>query len=100
MGSRWVDVTNNKEYVCLDASTGAAVWTETTGAGGGASTFVALGSGSGSGGLGLGLHLDKSRIIMTPIIMNIIIIIIDMISSPYSKSFHLVISFVFHLVMV
>ena len=42
VGSRWVDVTNNKEYVCLDASTGAAVWTETTGAGGGASTFVAL----------------------------------------------------------
>ena len=29
-GSRWVDVTNDKEYVCLDASTGAAVWTETT----------------------------------------------------------------------
>ena len=30
IGSRWCDVTNDKEYVCLDASTGAAVWTETT----------------------------------------------------------------------
>ena len=35
VGSRWIDVTNDKEYVCLDASVGAAVWTETTGAGGG-----------------------------------------------------------------
>ncbi|MCK4328343.1 hypothetical protein KAX02_00715 [candidate division WOR-3 bacterium] len=35
VGSRWIDVTNDKEYVALDVSTGAAVWTETTGAGGG-----------------------------------------------------------------
>jgi|TARA_Y100000310_G_scaffold337353_1_gene424216 hypothetical protein len=34
-GSRWVDTTNDKEYVCLDATPSAAVWTETTGAGGG-----------------------------------------------------------------
>jgi len=34
VGSRWVDVTNDKEYVCLDASTGVAVWTETTQSGG------------------------------------------------------------------
>lgn len=33
VGSRWVDVTADKAYVCLDASTGAAVWTEVTGAG-------------------------------------------------------------------
>ncbi len=34
VGSRWIDTTNDKEYVCLDATTSAAVWTETTGAGG------------------------------------------------------------------
>lgn len=35
VGSRWIDVTADKEYVCLDATAAAAVWTETTGAGGG-----------------------------------------------------------------
>lgn len=35
VGSRWIDTTNNKEYVCLAAGTGAAVWKETTQAGGG-----------------------------------------------------------------
>jgi hypothetical protein len=43
VGSRWIDTTNDKEYVCLDATADHAVWTETTQAGdGGASTFLDL----------------------------------------------------------
>lgn len=55
VGSRWIDTTNDKEYVCLDATLTAAVWTETTGGGGGdvatdsiwdAAGDLAVGSGS------------------------------------------------------
>ena len=31
IGSRWVDVTAKREYICLDATVSAAVWKETTG---------------------------------------------------------------------
>lgn len=33
VGSRWVDVIADKEYVCLDATVGVAVWLETTAVG-------------------------------------------------------------------
>lgn|SRR5512138_29645 len=35
VGSRWIDTTAGKEYVCVDASAGAALWIETTASGGG-----------------------------------------------------------------
>lgn len=47
VGSRWINVTLDKEFVALDVSTGAAVWVETTGAGG-ASTFLSLSDTPGS----------------------------------------------------
>lgn len=34
IGDRWIDETNDAEYVCLDITTGAAIWTETTAGGG------------------------------------------------------------------
>jgi hypothetical protein len=34
VGSRWINTNSNKEFVCVDPSAGAAVWIETTGAGG------------------------------------------------------------------
>lgn len=34
VGSRWYDTTADKEYVCLDATEGAAVWADTTAGGG------------------------------------------------------------------
>lgn len=30
IGSRWYDLTNDAEYVCLDTTTGAALWKKTT----------------------------------------------------------------------
>lgn len=40
IGSPWLDTTADKGYVCLDASVGAAVWKETTGAGSGLANIV------------------------------------------------------------
>ena len=43
VGSPWIDTTADKAYVCLDATTATAVWTETTqsgGGGGGAAPFM------------------------------------------------------------
>lgn len=42
VGSRWFDTTADKEYVCLAATVGAAVWIETTQSGGGVTTWVGL----------------------------------------------------------
>lgn len=35
VGDMWIDETNDKSYIALDVTVGAAVWTEVTGAGGG-----------------------------------------------------------------
>lgn len=50
VGSRWLDTTAEKEYVCLDPTEDAAVWKETTGGGSAGSTAenVAAESSGGS----------------------------------------------------
>lgn len=55
--SRWVDTVLDREFVCLDASTGAAVWVETTAAGGGGSASAVLND-STVPGLNVALALD------------------------------------------
>jgi hypothetical protein len=44
VGSRWLDTTSNNEYVCLDISTGAAIWKNTTVSGSGTGDVVGPGS--------------------------------------------------------
>lgn len=42
VGSRWVNVTTDNEFVCLDAANGAAVWKLTTASGGAGSTNLSI----------------------------------------------------------
>ena len=46
VGSRWLDTTADKEYVCLNNTDGAAVWVETTAGGGDINTASNVGSGA------------------------------------------------------
>jgi hypothetical protein len=48
VGSRWVNTSSGEEFVCVDASTGAAVWTSTTAGGGSGSITVEESDGSPS----------------------------------------------------
>ena len=52
VGSRWINTTLDKEFVCLDATAAAAVWTETTVTGGGVPTSRNLTAGAGLTGGG------------------------------------------------
>lgn len=49
IGSRWYDLTNDKEYVLLDSTVGAAVWVETTATGGSGGTVDIEDEGSPEG---------------------------------------------------
>jgi len=51
IGSRWLDTTADKEYVALDVTVGAAVWTETTSTGSGAPTTAKYLVAAADGGL-------------------------------------------------
>ena len=52
VGSRWIDVTNDKDYVCVDHTVLAAVWKDTT--------YVDTVSGINLSGTGLGIFKQKN----------------------------------------
>jgi hypothetical protein len=65
VGSRWFDVSADKEYACLDAATGAAVWTETTQSGGSASPLTTKGDlyGYDTGNARIGVGSDDQVLV-------------------------------------
>ena len=63
--SRWTNTTADREFVCLDAAVGAAVWTETTagGAPGGSDTELQYNNDGAFGGLTNVVYNDASSVI-------------------------------------
>lgn len=57
VGTRWINTTDDKAFVCLDNTVGAAVWTETTAGGSGESN-----TGSNQGVDGVGVFRQKTGV--------------------------------------